>query len=286
MTICILFSILTIAIIVLGGFYLYTASKQLLKKYLKDSSNKMDNQIDNDPVKPVPKQAEPKEPQLLSTSSSSSCTTSNDKVLTISLIAYDKALPHCNIVISENGIADGNQDIQQSISLKNVNLLVKQNQQIIKENFEHTNFIDCIHIVCNNKMLLTIVIQRTENVDTLEQAYVHINKSIETHLNVEMGNVIVILDGLLNIKQTIGEKIIFTKSSRDEQIQFDTTLQASHLILTATAITKEDGDNVSIIATDTMYGFDDHNSNTKFRQTIKDEYPKKYINHFKNILFP
>lgn len=191
------------------------------------------------------------------------------------------------------------------IQIKNLAIITKQQQQIIKENFIHTNYMDAIHVVCTSGLLITCIIERTECIKSIEETYNHINRAINNQIDTKMGNVILIMNGSLNIKRTIGHKFTFHSTHNQQIVEFPCSSQQivnvniDFLLTTdeqdcdeknrredAHNYNNNNDDNISIIANETLYGFNSKENNTKFRQTIKDTGHTKYFNHFRNIIFP
>lgn len=195
------------------------------------------------------------------------------------------------------------------IQIKNLVITTNQYQQIIKENFVHTNYVEAVHIICSNGLLITCIIERTETTKSIEETYTHINRAINNQLDTNRGNVILILDGSLNLKRTIGHKFTLHSTGEQQIVEFPCFNQTTVNVKTNythtpelltpvvdtdsdaddTDIHKDNGDDdedISIIANENLYGFNSRQNNSKFRQTPKDSGHKKYLNHVKNIIFP
>lgn len=176
--------------------------------------------------------------------------------------------------------------VPNTLRIKNILIKVLQGQNIIKENFVHTNYVDCVHVVCSHiKLLITLVVQRTENMDSLRQAYNHINGSIERMIDTDSGNVVIFLDGSLKVTRCIGEQFTFINSFGANVINFPLAGQHPSIIDISQDIINKDNHELGIVTNDSYHGFDDFDTNTKFRQHIDTEKSIKYYNHVKNILF-
>lgn len=266
MTNCVLLIFLIVLILAVMAVVWFSTSKQLLKQEINDMHKEMQ--------KGVPEKYS--EPAELATVEEPA---DDEQHVRVTLSTSEDS-PSCTVVLTESRLAEKS---PQQISLKNIKVFVNQGQEVIREKFTHTNYIDCLHIVCSSQLVVTIVVQRTESSESLEQAYKQVNESIKQHAT--LGNVVIILDGSLNSKQTLGENVFLTTSLNKREIQFPSQGQQLQTVDTAPFVHLDEKKTVTVVANEKFYGFDNRNDNTKFRQTVKEENATKYIKHFKDILF-
>lgn len=264
MTNCVLLIFLIVLLATVMAVVWFSTSKQLLKQEINDMHKEMQ--------KGVPEKYS--EPAELATTEEPA---DDDQHVRVTLSTSEDS-PSCTVVLTESKLSKS----PQQISLKNIKVFVNQGQEVIREKFTHTNYIDCLHIVCSSQLVVTIVVQRTESTESLEQAYKQVNESIKQYATV--GNVVIILDGSLNSKQTLGENVFLTTSLNKREIQFPSQGQQLQTVDTAPFVPLDEK-TVTVVANEKFYGFDNRNDNTKFRQTVKEENATKYIKHFKDILF-
>ena len=175
---------------------------------------------------------------------------------------------------------------QHSIRLKNVSVNLLQKQTIIRDNFVHSNFIDCLHILVGgtDKLLVTIVIRRTEFEESLDEAYRTINASIEKNMDNNAGNVIFIFDDLMNMSRYYGENITMSPLAASSAFDRVTQIQIPLMGQKIKFIPLESRENnVAIITKPDHYGFNDNLNHIKFRQnTSQHNTPVQILKHFKN----
>lgn len=209
------------------------------------------------------------------------------------LLLLEIVLPN-RIIVSEASCRDNDATNSSttttnsnSIQLTNVVVEAKQNQNIIKENFLHSNYIDCVHIICSNGLMLTIVIQRTENVESLTPAFRFINVSIEKNALVDIGNVIIVLDGELNILHSMGNDLRWKSRTGRRMLECPLIGQQTGILAMSSATEKSTMPDVSVTANDSFYGFKDEQQKLSFHQgIIADTTPTKCIKFIKNVIFP
>lgn len=271
MTSCKLFFIITILVIIIATTYIVHSQYRMFTATAHSQTN-----------------SKPEIDKILEDTLASANEADRVKITINKSPVYEIVLNELNKHGEEINTSPGSNKIQ----IKNIIITTNQCQQIIKENFVHTNYMEAVHIICTNGLLITCIVERTETTKSIEETYTHINRAINNQIDTKKGNVILILDGLLNIKRTLGQKFTLHSTNEQQVVEFPCSSQTAVTLHTLpdndhTKDSEDDDEgDISIITDENLYGFNSKQNNSKFRQTLRDSGHKKYLNHVKNIIFP